>query len=265
MFVNKEWFLLIFIENSSEIYFVTKYYSLRGEKVKKNSKNTIVLIFGSFMAVFTISMLILLIYKILFVESTDKATILGGVLSFLGGVTGATAAYFIARMQMTEQIELQFNKEKHKMNLEIEIANLQSAIHLLAKIRTNVMKTDGFRSDFVKEYLRATQYKTAVSRDNFNQTFNSGKELLRELLDNCSQYIVYKFVYNEGEKFDSFYNDLVKNINTFVLWYQAPIDNKKIVNIKDTEMFQILLKNIEAEIADMQGRIKNRMNDYEEY
>lgn len=232
----------------------------------------LLIIFGGTMAVFAFTMLILVIYRILFANSVNQATILSGVLSFLGGVAGAAAAYFIARMQMTEQIDLQFNKEKHKMNLEIEIENLQSALHLLAKIRNTIMKIDGFRIDFVNQYLDTIvimnleiiqEDNDRKAINNFNQTFDNGKKLINEFAENCSQYIVYEFVYKEQSRFELFYSGLIEKMNLFNLWYQAPITEEKIGLIKNSdEMFKSLSNDILVEIIYMQDRLKSRMNDY---
>ncbi|WP_312507410.1 hypothetical protein [Lysinibacillus sp.] len=61
-------------------------------------------------------------------EKPNRIAIISGLLSMVGGIAGAFGAYFIARMQMTKQLDLQYKKEEEKMIKEIKINNYLKAL-----------------------------------------------------------------------------------------------------------------------------------------
>ncbi|MEF7494523.1 hypothetical protein V4V34_08045 [Lysinibacillus sphaericus] len=72
--------------------------------------------------------IIAITFQVIGEDSPNKASIIGGILSMLGGAIGAFGAYFIARMQMTKQLDLQYKKEREKMIIEIKINKYQELL-----------------------------------------------------------------------------------------------------------------------------------------
>ncbi|WP_347722517.1 hypothetical protein [Lysinibacillus capsici] len=78
--------------------------------MKKKSITIILLItIGLFLIVLYAS-----IIQVFGIQSDDKATIIGGVLSMIGGALGALGAYVVATYQMNKQIEHEKQKEKNR-------------------------------------------------------------------------------------------------------------------------------------------------------
>ncbi|MFJ6264240.1 hypothetical protein ACIQGW_04360 [Lysinibacillus xylanilyticus] len=81
-------------------------------------------------------------------EQTNRSAIIGGLLSMAGGIAGAFGAYFIARMQMKKQLELQYKKEEEKMIKEVKINNYlklletgDNLLQLYNKLQFSLLKT----------------------------------------------------------------------------------------------------------------------------
>ncbi|MER2111177.1 MAG: hypothetical protein ABS960_00700 [Solibacillus isronensis] len=59
-------------------------------------------------------------FQVIGVDSTNKATIVGGLLSMIGGAIGALGAYFVASNQMKKQFEHEKRKEDKQRKETIE-------------------------------------------------------------------------------------------------------------------------------------------------
>ncbi|MBG9456996.1 hypothetical protein ABE61_24235 [Lysinibacillus sphaericus] len=126
----------------------------------EKGKNKLMYLLGAIAGVTFISVIILTIiaYQIGVekLEQTNRSTIIGGLLSMAGGIAGAFGAYFIARMQMTKQLELQYKKEREKMILEIRINKVQDVIQIINQIKKEFELMTGEYAGFkvnVNSYL----------------------------------------------------------------------------------------------------------------
>ncbi len=110
------------------------YYILGENEVRKAME----IILCVFIIIF-LSGIFAITFQVIGEDSTNKSTIIGGILSMLGGAIGAFGAYFVARMQMTKQLDLQYNKEREKMIVEIKINKFQE---LLLTYENSLQKLD---------------------------------------------------------------------------------------------------------------------------
>lgn len=93
----------------------------------------------------------------------NQATMYAGFLGLVGGIVGAFSAYFIARMQMTKQLDLQFEKEKHKMVLELELENNKNKIMLISIMKQYIEKLEIFIPDFCNLFDEIKQLELEVA------------------------------------------------------------------------------------------------------
>lgn len=82
----------------------------------------------------------------------NQATIYAGFLGLVGGIVGAMAAFLIARMQMTKQLDLQYKKEKNKLKLELELNSMQNLSNHINKLRMEISKLSSYENQAIKEF-----------------------------------------------------------------------------------------------------------------
>ncbi|MFJ8261421.1 hypothetical protein ACIQ4I_05605 [Rummeliibacillus sp. NPDC094406] len=255
--------------------------------MKNKLENIFIVILGVLVGFLAFALILLAIYKILFKDSVNQATIFSGILSLFGGIAGATAAYLIARLQMTKQLDLQFNKEKHKMKLEIEIDNLQSLLQLLTNMRMNVMKIKSTHLDFInyyKEFLELEKLKVNIiklgltdseafkasdsnlekKRDDTNRLYKECKKNINEIAFQCGELVRYGFIFTDIDKFNKINVFLADSINMVIRKYRLKIVPENIEKIEEIEgIFEEMQDVIEKVILDLQQRLVDLLNDYE--
>lgn len=168
-------------------------------------------------------------------EKPNRIAIISGLLSMVGGIAGAFGAYFIAKWQMTNLLDLQFKREHEKMILEIKINKFQEIIYFLNHIKkefnlfertfhSHVAYTqhllnesqdvEGFMKMYSlkqcdkveeslnklsKDYVEIFKYKVFLDSDIMSQTyiFRDGLELFTVPLSN---YLYFLFIEDGDSK-----------------------------------------------------------------
>lgn len=82
----------------------------------------------------------------------NQATMYAGFLGLVGGIAGAMAAFLIARMQMTKQLNLQYKKEKNKLKSELELNSMQKLSNHINKLRMEISKLSSYENQAIKEF-----------------------------------------------------------------------------------------------------------------
>lgn len=243
-------------------------------------------------------------------KDNNQVVIFGGFLGLLGGITGAFSAYFIARMQMTKQLDLQFEKEKDKLVLELEIENGKRKIQLInnlmyqseslkylildlqnmfckinklgeetkkyeQKIQNflNAIKiskknneniyAENYQSvykelDSMKEFS-IEEYNKKVSE--FNQTFMNGKEILKEIQRDLSEYLTLELIHEKDTVFFDKHKDLIPKV---VKDYSKEIDEQSIKNLSEKVSEIDNLINYQAQVLEKQTKeFKDNIKKYQ--
>ncbi|OXS70217.1 hypothetical protein B1B04_18820 [Lysinibacillus sp. KCTC 33748] len=138
-------------------------------------------------------------------DSTNKAAIIGGVLSMLGGAIGAFGAYFIARWQMNVLLERQYEKEKNKLAWEIRVNKKLEVVQIL---NNKINDLDLFWKEYTSHSVDLGLFleriiaedpeikEIELSRDNLNK----GMKFIEKLTDFVFAFKIffsYKSFYSE--------------------------------------------------------------------
>ncbi|MEK9198804.1 hypothetical protein [Ureibacillus sp. FSL E2-3493] len=138
------------------------------------------------------------------IEADVSATLISGILGMFGGAIGALSAYFIARMQMTKQLDLQYKKEEEKMIKEIKInnwlklsENCYSLLSILSKLQKSLIDY-GNNSILSKDKIIIIECENMID------------EQIRELVDQTRKIIIYNVFFDDDiiHKFDNITKDL---------------------------------------------------------
>lgn len=87
-----------------------------------------------------------LLIQVFGIQSTEKATIISGLLSMIGGAIGALGAYFVASSQMDKQFEHEKKKEERQRKETIE--------HTLKNLELLNIEIMSFIEYFVEEFAK---------------------------------------------------------------------------------------------------------------
>ncbi|MFJ3386638.1 hypothetical protein [Lysinibacillus sp. NPDC086135] len=83
--------------------------------------------------------IIAIAFQVIGEDSPNKASIIGGILSMIGGALGALGAYIVATYQMNKQFE---NHEKNRA-LELKVNKSNTALNKLVELKEFVHKIKG--------------------------------------------------------------------------------------------------------------------------
>jgi hypothetical protein len=100
---------------------------------------------------FTVSLWALTIQYI-GVDSANKATIISGLLSMIGGMVGAFSAYLIARAQITKQLDLQDKKDRGRVLLEIRLRKAEEVLDILTRTKMTFFSLNGSWTSIHTDY-----------------------------------------------------------------------------------------------------------------
>lgn len=104
--------------------------------------NKIVIVFLLLSIIGFLIALYALLIQVFGIQSTEKATIISGVLSMIGGAIGALGAYFVASNQMNKQFQYEKRKEEKQ--------NKEQILHTLKKL--DLLNKDII--DFIEQFVR---------------------------------------------------------------------------------------------------------------
>ena len=147
--------------------------------------NTILLlsIIGFVIAVYALLM------QVFGISSVEKATIISGLLSMIGGSLGAFGAYFIARMQMTKQLDLQYKKEEEKMIKEVKINNYLK----LLEIGDNLLQLiNKLYYSLIEIYL-----ESIASKENVVELEKDIRIIVQEIKEQSTKVVIYKVFFDD--------------------------------------------------------------------
>lgn len=130
-----------------------------------------------------------LLVQFIGVNDNNKATIMGGALSMIGGMVGAFSAYFIAKMQMTKQLDLQYKKEEEKMVKEVKISNFFK----LLEIGDNLLQLINKLHVSLVEGL----IESLVSQENIVNREKEIRVLVQEIKEQSTRVVLYKVFFDD--------------------------------------------------------------------
>lgn len=202
----------------------------------------------------------------------NQATIYAGFLGLVGGIVGAMSAFFIAKVQldkqyrqqinlMNEQMNKQFENDKYRIRLELELEILQKTIVSIVDIQSSTLRIEKFIEDFTNQYfvletvkqaiddLRGEQYlgndscnkklqsdisewsKIKKEKERyFEQSFQDGKELIRKCQLQLRELLSLVMISDSDEVF---YNKIMKVINGLVEIFQGQFTKDSIRELSE--------------------------------
>lgn len=140
------------------------------------------------------------------VDNANKATIISGLLSMIGGMIGAFSAYLIARAQITKQLDLQDQKDRGRILLGIRLSKAEETLDVITRTRMSFFSLHGAWTTLLGDYK---YYITSHLTENIDY-----EELKNEgLLDILSEFRD-KFIttYSECYKYKPYFPELITNI-----------------------------------------------------
>lgn len=229
----------------------------------------------------------------------NQATINAGLLGLIGGIIGAMAAFFIAKMQLNLQIreqensiekqfenqkdimklqlEKQFEQQKkimleqtaeqqklglEKIKIEVEVQNIRSVVIELSTIR-NISNRLYNCCNKISVYEKYSESKKRQYHSYFNEDINEFRKEL-DLLDlKIGEYIQYTFLYvNNKEYFNSFYNNLLVNLSRQLeLALASVLKNEYTENTNFMEVSKEALLNLKKRLEEEIGDFNQRLLD----
>jgi hypothetical protein len=140
------------------------------------------------------------------VNSTNKATIISGFLSMLGGMVGAFSAYLIARAQITTQLDLQDKKDRSRVLLETKLRKAEEVLEVLTRTKTAFFNLQGAWRSILIDYTNEIQNRLTEDID-YEELKNEG---LLELLEKHRDDFV--FTYSGCYKYRPYFPELIDSI-----------------------------------------------------
>jgi len=216
-------------------------------------------------------------------DSPNKATIIGGLLSMIGGAIGALSAYLIARMQLTKQLDRQDKIERKRILLEIKMKKAEEAIEILQQTRSSFFELQGAWTTYVYDHLN---YIANRSKEKVDYTKFSNKALMRDVQTYRDKFIntyvqCYKFkshfkklISDIEEDHIKYFKDLTLDINDLLMQFSGAKkkyntyvemfkDNEpKIIIINDR--FEFVYDKISEQINSFENELSNLYESFEQ-
>jgi hypothetical protein len=140
------------------------------------------------------------------VDSSNKATIISGVLSMLGGMVGAFSAYLIAREQITKQLVLQDQKDRSRVLLEVRLRKAEEVLENLTKTKSGFFNLQGSWTTYLQDcisYMNANRDKNIDYEDMKN-------DALIEVVEKYRDEFVWTYI--DCYKFKPYFPDILDKI-----------------------------------------------------
>ncbi|MGE7951647.1 hypothetical protein [Lysinibacillus xylanilyticus] len=150
--------------------------------------------------------IIAIAFQVIGEDSPNKATIIGGILSMIGGAIGALSAYLIARMQLTKQLELQDEKERKRILLEIKMKKAEEVLEILHQTKRSLFELHGLLTKFK---LDVTTYFNNNSKLEYNADELLNNSIVDKLEESRDEFAN---TYEKTYKFKSYFIELINNI-----------------------------------------------------
>lgn len=183
-------------------------------------------------------------FQVIGEDSPNKASIIGGILSMIGGAIGALGAYIVAAYQMNKQIEYEKKKEE-KLRLT-QIKKTLKKLQRLNEIAIHFLES--FVKEFNKPFNEELSYKLKSSETAISWISNSINDVNDELL-------------NEGFMLDYItYNQLINHTYNEIMVFNKLPEEQKAHN------FQGFIKEILSLAEDLNSfeqYIKEQLEQFE--
>lgn len=168
------------------------------------------------------------------VDNANKATIISGLLSMIGGMIGAFSAYLIARAQITKQLDLQDQKDRGRILLGIRLSKAEDTLDIIARTRMSFFSLQGAWTTLLGDYINHIKNNWTENID-YEELKNEG------LLDVLSKFRdEFITTYSECYKYKPYFPELITNISRD----HDELFKKLTLDINEV-MFQFLgLKNV---------------------
>gem|GEM_PF-6056701 len=204
-------------------------------------------------------------------EANNRSVIIGGLFSFGGGAIGALSAYLIARIQLTKQLELQDEKERKRILLEIKMKKAEEVLEILHQTKQSLFEMEDCWMNF---QLEVTKYLI----DRHKYFYEAGKNLNKsnlevsrdEFLKSYERTYKYKSYFIELitdiEKCHSLYfKDLRENINLVLinLFYLPQNMRIKKTNLEVYNDMKDLFAEIDTNIVIVNEKILEQIKCFE--
>ncbi|KKK39493.1 hypothetical protein WQ57_02040 [Mesobacillus campisalis] len=195
------------------------------------------------------------------VDSTNKATIISGLLSMFGGMVGAFSAYLIARAQITKQLDLQDKKDRNRVLLETRLRKAEEVLEVLTRTKMAFFGLQGSWTSILHDHLNyiADHLREAVVYENLRN-----EELLEAIDHRRDEFIT---TYSGCYKYRPYFPDLIGSIerdhNNIFKNLTLDINSVLYVFIGGDSNFQTyedLLKAIEGQIIQINSNFKVTMD-----
>lgn len=184
--------------------------------------------------------------------TSEAATIFGGGMSLIGGAAGATGAYFIAKMQMTKQLELQYKKEEEKMIKEIKINNYLKVLEIGDTLLQSIGKLH-------RQFADSTVRIIWSDNNSFIENDQAIRSQLQEVKELSTKLQIYKVFYEKNVSFH--FRNLSNNINEMEMelldtWLNI-INEYKVKTVDSEEEFH----DVYNDLSRKYGAIINNSKD----
>lgn len=147
-----------------------------------------------------------LLFQIVGEDSPNKATIISGILSMIGGGIGALSAFLIAKMQLTKQLELQDKKNREMFLAEMKIKKAEEILNILFESRMAYFSLKGAWDSYVMDC-------NGVSEENINKKFDKNELKNSELIDIFSmKRDEFILTYSKIYSYRPFFTELIMDI-----------------------------------------------------
>ena len=207
------------------------------------------------------------------IQSEDKATIIGGILSMFGGIVGALGAYFVASMQ----IKKQFSKQDTDRVIELRILKLNETLEITNEFLHTLQVWQGLTSN-IELKVREVKLKgnthvneSDIFHDNDQEEIKTEIRNLVSIKNDLKKNKIFLSGISDLQDIYNLTSEVVDNNNKFLNFFNT-FKSKKSIEIKKlgTEFDEVIIRvndtnnKLESEIQKVinltENKIKNLLN-----
>lgn len=198
-------------------------------------------------------------FQVIGEDSSNKASIIGGILSMVGGAIGALGAYVVATYQMNKQTE---NQEKNRA-LELKVNKSNTALNkliemkeLIYSIRGNLynmemeidQKIQANRLQYLNKYLLVEDIYLKQLMPNIDKILSSRKDIEQ-----------LKIFINKELDFELFNEEVFKYIEAYKSYINLNWEFEESIDSFETDVYRMWVK-IYAEFESSYEKIIKTLN-----
>ncbi|WP_445479158.1 hypothetical protein ACULLL_01640 [Lysinibacillus irui] len=189
-------------------------------------------------------------------DSSNKASIIGGILSMIGGAIGALGAYVVAAHQMSKQLEqekkkIEYEKKKEERQKKENIVHI---LKILERLNYEAMDfVDYFNKEFSKPYNQERIVKLKFSESDLlwivNNVNNINYEILKE--DFSLDYLRF------SREVNNMYIDIVGIEHIPEEFKANNLSNLRKSLMERNKIFKTFDEYVKEQIVDIQKQIQD--------